>query len=151
MPMTDTQRGTEPDFDVADFLARPLTARVATNGPTVRPTWFLWEEGAFWIITGSWAKLPGRVRADPAISLVIDECDLATGVVRQVTARGDAEIVPFDAPRGRRKLSRYLGPDESRWDPRFQRVVRDDPVSGGTLWLRLRPASLTSKDLSFSV
>ncbi|MDA3643115.1 pyridoxamine 5'-phosphate oxidase family protein [Saccharopolyspora indica] len=148
---TDAQRRIEPDFDVAGFLARPLTARVATNGPTVRPTWFLWEEQAFWIITGSWAKLPGRVRADPAIALVVDECDLATGVVRQVTARGDADIVPFDVSRGRRKLSRYLGADESRWDRRFRRIVHDDPAGSGALWLRLRPVSLTARDLSFSV
>ena len=31
------------DFDVDEFLAQPLVARVATNGPTVRPVWFLWE------------------------------------------------------------------------------------------------------------
>ena len=65
-------------FDVDQFLAQPLTARVATNGPTVRPTWFLWEDGAFWILTGPWARLPDRVRADPAIALVVDDCDLAT-------------------------------------------------------------------------
>jgi len=28
-------------FDVDRFLAQPLTARIATNGPTVRPTWRL--------------------------------------------------------------------------------------------------------------
>lgn len=55
---------TVTDFDVEEFLSRPLTARVATNGPTVRPTWFLWEDGAFWILTGTWARLPDRVRAD---------------------------------------------------------------------------------------
>jgi hypothetical protein len=52
-------------FNVDSFLAQPLTARVATNGPTVRPAWFLWEDGAFWILTGPWARLtilPGRER-----------------------------------------------------------------------------------------
>jgi hypothetical protein len=44
-----------PPFDVDAFLAQPLTARVATSGPTVRPTWYLWEDGAFWILTGPWA------------------------------------------------------------------------------------------------
>jgi hypothetical protein len=28
---------------------------------------------------------------------VVDVCDLATGLVRQVIARGAAEILPFDA------------------------------------------------------
>jgi nitroimidazol reductase NimA-like FMN-containing flavoprotein (pyridoxamine 5'-phosphate oxidase superfamily) len=61
-----------PPFDVDAFLAQPLTARVATSGPTVRPTWYLWEDGASWILTGPWATLPARVRADPAIAIVVD-------------------------------------------------------------------------------
>jgi hypothetical protein len=47
-----------PPFDVDAFLAQPLTARVTTNGPTVRPTWYLWEEGASWILTGPWPRCP---------------------------------------------------------------------------------------------
>lgn len=136
-------------FNVDSFLAQPLTARVATNGPTVRPTWFLWEDGAFWILTGPWARLPARVGADPAIALVVDVCDLATGAVRQVIARGTAEILPFDVPRGRRKLTRYLGADESKWDDRFRRYLHDDPAVTGAVWLRLVPAILTAKDLSY--
>jgi hypothetical protein len=142
---------TVKDFDVEEFLSRPLTARVATNGPTVRPTWFLWEDDAFWILTGTWARLPDRVRADPAVALVVDECDLTTGTVRQVIARGRAELLPFDVPRGRRKLTRYLGADETRWDERFRRYLHDDPAGKGTTWLRLRPASLTARDLSYAV
>lgn len=138
-------------FDVDQFLAQPLTARVATNGPTVRPTWFLWEDSAFWILTGPWARLPDRVRADPAIALVVDDCDLATGTVRQVIARGGAELLPFDVPRGRRKLTRYLGDDETRWDERFRRYLYDDPAGKGTVWLRLRPVRLAARDLSYSV
>lgn len=140
---------TVKDFDVNEFLSRPLTARVATNGPTVRPTWFLWEDDAFWILTGTWARLPDRVRSDPAVALVVDECDLTTGAVRQVIARGRAELVPFDVPRGRRKLARYLGADETRWDERFRRYLHDDPAAKGTTWLRLRPASLIARDLSW--
>ena len=142
---------TEAPFDVDAFFAQPLTARVATNGPTVRPTWYLWEGEAFWILTGPWARLAARVRADPAIALVIDVCDLDTGLVRQVIARGRAEILPFDVARGRRKLSRYLGQDETRWDDRFRHYLLDDPAEQGTVWLRLRPDSLVATDLSYSV
>jgi hypothetical protein len=138
-------------FDVDAFLSRPLTARIATNGPTVRPTWFLWEEHAFWILTGPWAKLLHRVQVDPAIAFVVDECDLTTGVVRQVVGRGRAEILPFDVARGRRKLARYLGADEARWDQRFRDYLHDDPARKGTRWLRLYPDSLTTKDLSYTV
>jgi nitroimidazol reductase NimA-like FMN-containing flavoprotein (pyridoxamine 5'-phosphate oxidase superfamily) len=136
-------------FQLDEFLARPLTARVATNGPTVRPTWFLWEGGAFWILTGTWARLQSRVRADPAVALVVDECDLATGTVRQVIARGRAELLPFDVPRGRRKLARYLGADETQWDRRFRRYLHDDPAEKGTTWLRLKPDSIIARDLSY--
>jgi Pyridoxamine 5'-phosphate oxidase len=142
-------RVADHDFGVDEFLARPLTARVATNGPTVRPAWYLWEDGAFWLLTGPWARLMGRVQSDPAVAIVVDECDLVTGTVRQVIARGEAELVPFDVPRGRRKLARYLGPDESRWDDRFRRYLHDDPATRGTTWLRLRPGRLTATDLSY--
>ncbi|TPQ19306.1 pyridoxamine 5'-phosphate oxidase family protein [Streptomyces sporangiiformans] len=138
-------------FDVDEFLQQPLTARIATNGPTVRPVWFLWEAGAFWVLTGPWARLSGRVREDPSVALVVDECDLATGRVRQVIARGRAELVPFDVARGRRKLVRYLGADESLWDARFVHYLHDDPGERGTMWLRLVPTSLTAQDLSYSV
>jgi hypothetical protein len=139
------------DFDVDEFLSQPLNARVATGGPTVRPTWFLWEDGAFWILTGPWARLPILVAAVPATALVVDMCDLASGLVRQVIARGDAEILPFDVPRGRRLLSRYLGPDEDRWDPRFRQYLHGDPVPADTVWVRLRPSRLSATDLSYTV
>ena len=142
---------TSDAFDVDAFLAQPLTARLATNGPTVRPLWFLWEDGAFWVLTGPWTRLFDRVKDDPKVSLVVDECDLASGRVRQVVARGTAELVPFDVPRGRRKLTRYLGADETRWDDRFVRYLYDDPARRGTVWLRLTPRSLRALDLSYSV
>jgi Pyridoxamine 5'-phosphate oxidase len=137
-------------FEIDEFLSRPLTARVATNGPTVRPVWFLWEDGAFWILTGPWARLLSRVREDPALALVVDECDLSTGRVRQVIARGSAEVLAFDVPRGRRKLARYLGADEGGWDQRFRRYLHEDPAEKGTAWLRLRPSSLVARDLSYT-
>jgi hypothetical protein len=51
---------TSAAFDVDAFLREPLTARLATGGPTVRPVWFLWEEGAFWVLTGPWASATWR-------------------------------------------------------------------------------------------
>jgi hypothetical protein len=142
---------TSPALDVDTFLNQPLTARIATYGPTVRPVWFLWEDGAFWVLTGPWARLFDRVRSNPTVALVVDVCDIEKGLVQQVIARGDAELVPFDVPRGRRKLIRYLGADESRWDTRFLRYLYDDPEVRGTTWLRLVPDSLTAQDLSYSV
>ncbi|WP_326565903.1 pyridoxamine 5'-phosphate oxidase family protein [Amycolatopsis rhabdoformis] len=135
-------------FDVDAFLAQPLTARVATNGPTVRPTWYLWENHTFWILSGPWSRLPTHLRADPRLALTVDECDLATGSVRQVIARGTATVLPFDVPRGRRKLARYLGEVESAWDPRFRAYLTDP--DRGTLWVRLTPETLRAQDLSYA-
>jgi hypothetical protein len=136
-------------FDIGVFLTQPLTARVATSGPTIRPAWYLWEDHAFWILSGPWAKLARHISTDPALALTVDICDIDTGLVRQVIARGQAEIRPFDVPRGQRMLSRYLGPDESRWDNRFRRYLHDDPAARGAIWIRLEPASLSAKDLSY--
>ncbi|MEU2769746.1 MULTISPECIES: pyridoxamine 5'-phosphate oxidase family protein [Streptomyces] len=114
-------------FDVHDFLSRPLVARVATAGPTVRPVWFLWEENAFWWLTGAYARLERRLAEDPTVALVVDTCDLATGQVLSVTCRGTAEVVALDRSRAVRKLTRHLGPEET-WPARFTASL-DDPAA----------------------
>lgn len=139
------------DFDVDEFLAQPLVARVATNGPTVRPVWFLWEDQAFWWLTGSWSRLADHLRTDPAVALVVDTCDATTGEVRQVLAWGEAEVLAYDRARARRKLSRYLGDDPEQWDhERFgisADTIADSQQSG---FVRLAPTRMTARDLSFT-
>jgi hypothetical protein len=135
-------------FDLDRFLRRPLLARVATigrSGPTVRPLWYLWEEQAFWWLTGGWSKLGALVARDPRVALVVDTCDLDRGEVLQVTARGTAEIRPFDPDRARRWGRRYLGPDERHWR-RFRGDVFDDPT---TRFVVLEPTVLRARDLSY--
>lgn len=136
-------------FDVDAFLAQPLVARVAAAGPSVRPVWFLWEDDAFWWITGAYAHLPKILADDPRVSLVVDSCDLDNGEVRQVAARGTAEVVAFDPDRARRKLIRYLGPDETRWDDRFRLDYLTEP-DAETRLVHLVPERLSSRDLSYS-
>lgn len=132
-------------FDVDAFLARPLVARVATAEPSVRPVWYLWEDHAFWWLTGSWSKLPAALTDDPRVALVVDSCDLATGETLKVSASGRADVLPFDADLTYRKLSRYLGPDRHTWDPRFG----DYLVGAGAVLARLVPERLVARDLSF--
>jgi nitroimidazol reductase NimA-like FMN-containing flavoprotein (pyridoxamine 5'-phosphate oxidase superfamily) len=139
---------TDAGFDVEAFLAQPLTARVAAAGPTVRPVWFLWEDGAFWWLTGGWARLVSNLKADPGVALVVDTCDLETGTVHQVTAVGEAEIYQLDAGRAHRLLQRYLGADASRWPQRFKSGTFDDPA---TRLIRLEPDRLRARDLSYDV
>lgn len=129
-------------FDVESFLARPLVARVATSGPAVRPVWYLWEDGAFWWITSSYARLPKLLAEDPRVALVVDTCDLKTLEALQVTAWGEAEVVPFDEARARRKLVRYLGYDEDTWPSDFREFGPD------TRFVRFVPNRLIAADLS---
>lgn len=134
-----------------EFLARPLVARVAANGPsgpTVRPVWFLYEDGALWWLTASSYSRSGEwLRADPRVALTIDACDLATGHVCAVTASGKATVVPFDAERATRKLTKYLGTNREAWPERF-RGTFDDPTSRFvTCARRARPDSETCRSL----
>ena len=99
-------------FDVDTFLTRPLVARVATTNasgaPTVRPVWFLWEEGTLWWITGEYAVMAEHLERDPRTAVVIDTCDLRRQEYLQVIMRGRAEVVPFDPALARRKLVKDL-------------------------------------------
>ena len=127
-------------MDVGEFLTRPLVARVAVTGragePTVRPVWFLFEDGCLWWLTASsYSQVPELLAADSRVSVVIDTCDVAIGEVLAVTVKGTAEIRPFDAALAGRKLTKYLGPDRERWPARF-RDAFDDPTS---VLVSLRP------------
>lgn len=137
----------ENPFPVADFLARPLVARVATGIRHVRPVWFLWEEETFWVFSGPWSTLPRRLADEPRFELVVDTCEFDSGITQQVIARGLGTTAPFDRARGRRKLVRYLGGDESRWDKRF---TLDGAAEAGAVWVKLVPDTLLVNDLSFA-
>ena len=132
-------------FDLDEFLLRPLIARVATNGPTVRPVWYVWEEEALWWLTGGWSRLQTILERDPRVAVSIDTSDLGTGIVLQVIAKGTAELEMFDPGRARRWGARYLGPDERSWG-RFGESVFRDP---STRFVRLEPETLRARDLSY--
>jgi Pyridoxamine 5'-phosphate oxidase len=144
---------TDPGFDIDAFLAEPITAQVATNGPTIRPMWYQWEEGAFWMISGAWAKLFARVQQDPEIAVCVDVGEFDRGRVLQVCAYGAVEIVEYDIPRGRRMLHRYLGPDEEAWssEPDDYRGYLREPGPPGITWLKLTPRRLIAQNFSFPV
>jgi Pyridoxamine 5'-phosphate oxidase len=140
-----------PAFDVDTFLTEPLTARVATNGPTVRPMWYQWEQGAFWMISGPWARLFKRIQSDAEIVLVVDVCELPAGRIMQVIAHGAAQTKPFDIPRARRLLHRYLGPNEDQWSsaPDDYRGYLRQPGPPGISWIHLTPRKLLTFDFSY--
>jgi hypothetical protein len=135
------------DVDVVAFLQRPLLARVATDGPTIRPLWFLYDEPNFYWLTDTANVLHRKVVAGERLALVVDTCDLETGEVVHVRAHGFAEIMPVDRDRAMRKFARYLGPDEAGWDPRFIPSL-ELPT---TRMCRFTPSSIEAADVSFSV
>lgn len=146
--MSSASARIDAGFDLEGFLAQPLLARVAAAGPSVRAVWFLWEDGAFWWLTGGWSRLPSTLKADPRVALVVDTCDVASGQVLQVSAEGDAEIYQLDPERACRILQRYLGADASRWPQRFKHGTFHDPA---TRMIRLESSSLRARDLSFDI
>lgn len=135
------------EVDIRRFLERPMIARVATNGPTLRPVWYLYDEPAFFWLTDTSNYLCKAVQRGEPLVLVVDVCDIDTGEVVHVRVRGLAEIIPVDRSKALRKFARYLGPDQSVWDPRF--VPSLDLPS--TRMCRLVPSSMEAADVSFQV
>ena len=138
--------------EIDDFLAEPINAQLATNGPTIRPVWFQWEGGAFWIISGPWAKLYTRVQSDPKVALCIDLGDFDSGRVLQVCAYGSVEIHDYDVELVRRMLHRYLGPDEDSWSdsPDDYRAYLRDGGPPGAVLLKLAPRKLIAMNFSYA-
>lgn len=144
VPGTELATGTRQVYGglvtLEEFLALPLVARVAANGPqgpTVRPVWFLYEDSALWWLTASsYSRLGEWLSTDPRVAGTIDTCDLASGQVLAVTMTGNAVVVPFDPERAVRKLTKYLGPDRTSWSERFSSGTFDDHT---TRLVTLRP------------
>jgi len=137
-----------PDFDVDAFLRKPLFAHLATasrEGPRDSPVWFLWEEGALWLVGTERDSFPKRIAAEPRCAVGIVEFDLARGLLRHVGIRGTGAVVSLDRARMRRFLSRYLGDDEAGWNPHFKAAVIDQL----DLMVRVLPESMVARDQSY--
>ncbi|MGH8975397.1 MAG: pyridoxamine 5'-phosphate oxidase family protein [Acidimicrobiia bacterium] len=135
------------DVDIDVFLQRPLMARIATNGPTLRAVWYIFEDGVFWWLTNTETVLSKAIAGGEPLVVVVDVCDIATGEVVYVRARGRAELLVVDRERALRKFARYLGPQQTEWDPRFVMSL-DDPTAR---MARMSPTSIEAGDLSFVV
>lgn len=138
--------------DVSDFLDQPLVAHVAatgSNGPTVRPVWFLFEHNTLWWLTGSYSRLTDWLADDPRVAVVIDNFDANTGTVLAVTMAGNAETRPLDLNLTKRKIAKYLGHDVGRWPDRFRDVLDDADAN----WLvALKPTTQPRlRDLSYDL
>lgn len=145
--MSDSD-GKDLELDLDRFLARPLMAHLATGSPEgarESPVWFLWEDGAVWLIGNRRDSFPRRIERDGRCAVGIVDFDLPRGVLQHVGIRGAAEVVSLDPDRLYRLLSRYLGADKSRWNPQFRRTV----IERLDLMVRLDPASIVVRDQSY--
>ncbi|HYY76496.1 MAG TPA: pyridoxamine 5'-phosphate oxidase family protein [Gaiellaceae bacterium] len=135
--------------EVDELLAQPLFAHLATwspEGPRDSPVWFLWEEGALWIIGSRRTdSFPARLEREPRCAVGIVDFDRRRGLVQHVGIRGRASVEPFDPGRATRLLVRYLGEERSGWDERF-RATLGDPDN---VLVRVEPESVVARDVSY--
>ncbi|PTX64984.1 pyridoxamine 5'-phosphate oxidase [Melghirimyces profundicolus] len=140
-------RDRKRSFDLDQFLTRPLFAHLSTvceEGPRDSPVWFHWEEGFLWIIgVPSTDSFPDRIRRDPRCAVGIVDFHRESGRVLHAGFRGRATVEPFDQGIATRLLSRYLGPDEGNWDPRFRDL--DD----SNVLIRVQPETVVVRDQSY--
>jgi hypothetical protein len=135
-------------LDMNGFLQRPLIAHLATgspNGPCESPVWFIWEQGAVWIVGTTSDSFPKRIEAESRCALGFVDFDLERGLLQHVGMRGTATVGPLDGERLYRLLSRYLSPDSSRWRRSFQEEV----VDRLDLMIRFDPLSVVVRDQSY--
>ncbi len=138
-------------FDPELVLGLPLMANLATmspEGPRNAPVWFLWEDGALWMLGSVEGSSVRRLSVDPRCAVEIVHYDNAAGVLAHIGLRGRATVGPMSPPLFRRILAKYLGPDEADWNAWFIRTVAaiDDPR--GRL-IRLVPESVFTNNVSY--
>jgi hypothetical protein len=133
-----------------DLLSRPLFAHLATasdDGPRESPVWFLWEEGALWII-GNYQtdSFPKRIEREPRCAVGVVDFDAATGLVQHAGFRGRARLTAHDPARMERLLSRYMG-ERARWDTRFVEILDDADY----IFIRFEPETVVVRDQSYEL
>jgi hypothetical protein len=111
--------------DLDEFLERPLLAHIASGsegGARNSLFWYLWEEGALWVILEEgFNTIGGRVRNDPRVAVGLADFDPRTGKLEHVSIRGTASLEPWDDARASRLLRRYY---------RHLKGYRERPATG---------------------
>lgn len=126
---------------------KPLFAHLSTlsqEGPRESPVWYHWKNECIWIIgSPSSDSFPRRIEETPECSIGIVDFDHITGKVLHVGFRGRATVEPFNKGIATRLLTRYLGSEEEKWDPRFK------DLEDGNILIRFVPETVVVRDQSF--
>lgn len=118
-------RDTGRSFDLEEFLSMPLVAHLSTvveDAPRDSPVWFYWREKKLWIIGTASDTFPDRIRKNPKCAIGIVDINQHTGLFLHAGFRGTATVEPFDEIIANQLLSRYLGTEIEKWDPRFKKL-----------------------------
>jgi hypothetical protein len=140
-------------LDLDRFLSRPLIAHLATQSPEgarESPLWYLWEDGAIWLIAeDSWNTFHGRVERDPRVAVGFVDFNPQTGLFHHVGLRGKASVEPWDDGRGARLVRRYLRHLPSYVEP--AKAPRAGRVSGKhpMYFVRVVPETVVVRDQSY--
>ena len=137
-------------FDPDELLTKPLMANLATlssGGPRNSPVWYIWEDGALWMLGSAGSGAVRRIAKDPRVAVEIVDFERKAGKLLHLGLRGSAEVAPMDAGRFRRLLTLYLG-DEAGWNPWFIENVAAIEDPDGRL-IRLTPESTYTNNVSY--
>ncbi len=126
-------------------------ANLATVGaggePCNAPMWFIWEEGAIWLLGSTGSSSVKRLEAEPRCAIEIVKFDNAAGFLLHLGLRGVATIEPMSGALFRRLLTKYLGQDAS-WNPWFiENIARIDDPDGRLI--RMTPDSIFTNNVSY--
>lgn len=125
-----------------------VLSTLSPEGPRNAPVWFIWEEGALWMLGSVSSRSVLRLEADARCAVEIVRFDNSGGVLLHLGLRGRASVEAADPARFRRLLARYLGADEAAWNPWFVESIAevDDPSNR---WIRLVPDSTFTNNVSY--
>ena len=143
MPMTDEARDR--------FLAEPLIGVLGTvdasGQPHQAPIWYLWEDGAAYLVTGRSSRKWRNAAQNPRVSLCIDA---RTPPYRAVLVSGRAEEAAQSVDEMLLRLAmRYLGDEGGRnW---FAASRAGGGSAETSLVVRIRPERIVSWDDSSEV
>ncbi len=148
-------RHRKADFDMDEFLSRPLMAHLATtaeSGACESPLWYVWEDQAVWLLAEvGYNSFQERIQRDGRCAIGFVDFSPSTGRIQHLGMRGIARSEPWDDARAMRFLRRYyrayLGYREPPTRP------GDVPITGRfpMIWVRFDPETMVLKDQSFAL
>jgi PPOX class probable F420-dependent enzyme len=140
--------GTEPGplrpNEFAEFMTRPLVARVASIGddgyPHITPMWHCWRDESVWLVSRRQSRVAAYVRSRPRVCVSVASDDLPYS---RVTIYGTATVVNPGAPSPSDwhsllydMAARYLGDCDPTYASRTEGLAR---------WvIRVTPERMTS-------